>query len=108
MELYYYKLLTISLGLCSLLGCLDRKIENLTAIVPSTVHANYMTLVSSLTILANRSTCCIESMMRTSIVAMGSRCAHSVYHVEQYYIPRKKFQVTMINFQLKRYTIVIP
>ncbi len=70
-------------GLVSLLGFggdFGGQVDDFAAVIGAAIHADPVTLMQSLTILAFGEPHNGEAMMRPSIVAMGSRGAHSVNH----------------------------
>jgi hypothetical protein len=81
------------LGLAGRLGGgFGGEVEDLTAIVPSAVHAEGMAPMRRLAIGADRNARCVERVMRASIAGMRPGRAHSVYHGRQYGIRQKTMQ----------------
>ena len=79
-------MLFLCLDLLGLLGSLDREVDDLAAIIPSAVRAHGMAAVGRLAILALRNARARKGVVRPPIVAVGPRCAHSIYHGKHYYI----------------------
>jgi hypothetical protein len=80
-----FLLISLRRGFFGLGGGRGGQVEDLTALVPSAGHAEGMALAERPAIGAFRHPRRCERMMRTPIVAVSPRRAHSVYHVEQYY-----------------------
>lgn len=61
-------------------GGLGGEVEDLATVVPSAIHADDMTLVRLATVTTLRHARPGKSVVGAAVIAVGARCAHSVYH----------------------------